>query len=99
MKPSSEIKDPVRSIRAPNGRTSPPKSIYINPMPSSDCRPHLKQMPTDAPSVVDPGGHPGALSRDLSPEHSADALGKAPATVEIRYLATFRDQARQIVSW
>jgi len=36
MKPSSEIKDPVRSIRARNGRTSPPKSIYINPMTSSD---------------------------------------------------------------
>jgi len=26
-------------------------------------------------------------------------LGKALATVEIRYLATFWDQAKQIVSW
>ena len=42
---------------------------------------------------------PGTEPRDLSPEHPVDALGKALATVEIRYLATFRDQAKQIVSW
>jgi hypothetical protein len=40
-----------------------------------------------------------ALSRDLSPDHSVDALGKALVAVEIRYLATFWDQAKQIVNW
>ena len=66
----------------------------------------LKPLP--AASEADAGGcsvgrgprrPPRVLSRDLSPEHSVDALGKALATVEIRYLATFWDQAKQIVSW
>ena len=59
MKPSSEIKDSVRSIRARNGKTSPPKSMYINPTTSSERGPDLKQMSTDAPSVVEPDGYPG----------------------------------------
>jgi hypothetical protein len=42
---------------------------------------------------------PRVLSRDLSPEHTVDVLGKALVAVEIRYLATFWDQAKQIVSW
>ena len=99
MKPSSEIKDSVRSIRARNGKTSPPKSIYIKPD-------DLKRSPAAPEADVDqssvgrgPRWPPRVLSRDLSLEHSVDALGKAPATAEIRYLATFWDQAKQIVSW
>ena len=44
--------------------------------------------------VATPGTEPRPQSG-----HSVDALGKALATVEIRYLATFWDQAKQIVSW
>ena len=66
----------------------------------------LKRLPATPEADVNgcsvgrgPRWPPRVLSRDLSPEHSVDALGKALATVEIRYLATFWDQAKQIVSW
>jgi hypothetical protein len=48
MNPSSEIEEPVRSMRARNGKTSPAKSMYINPMTSREWRARLKQMSTDA---------------------------------------------------
>ena len=66
----------------------------------------LKRLPAAPEADVDgcsvgrgPMWPPRVLSRDLSPEHSVDAPGKALATVEIRYLATFWDPAKQIVSW